>query len=371
MRRKTTSPAALGATHGSARRWVAGCLIACAAAFGLSLHPLAPPLAASSPSQTAPVIPSPPARSRIRLEVLSTLWNRPTGTPRGEARVELEAGQWVTQYIVAGGSDDADFCRPGFVSDPAGLRPVYLWEVQLHLVAVTPMRTTVELRWSRSRPREPEAPLVGDARTVTLGSGEFHLFDYVGASTGSSSCANVLLRLLADPLPEPTPQTPVAIDLWMSQDDARGRNWARQQVAGQPGQALPFQLGPLEWSLDGAPRPHGADDTPIRLDVSGNVRAVVRADGRLDVAVEMTRGHSLGLARVSGEGRATFDCAFDEAVEIQLPDAKGQSRARVANRPGSPAAPGVWEDGQVTVVDFARFFAAKPTSLYIVVRRPR
>ncbi len=371
MRRHTSSPAARAAAHFGARRWVRVCLIACAAAFGLSVAPAAPPLSASSPGRTAPEAPSPPARSRIRLEVLSTPWNRPTGTPRGETRVELEPGQRATQYVVAGGGDDPDFCRPGFVSDPAGRRPVYLWVVQLHLVAVTPTRTTVELRWSRSRPREPEAPLVGDVRTVTLGSGEFHVFDYVAASTDSSACANVLLRVLADPVPESAPQPPAAIDVWMAQEDARGRHWARQRLEGQPGQALPFRLGPLEWSLDGAPRPHDAGDTPIRLDVSGTVRPVVRADGRLDVAVEMTRGYSLGGARVTGEGRATFDCAFDEAVEIQLPDAKGQSRARVAGRVALPAVPGVREDGQRTVVDFAEFFAGKPTSLYVVVHRRR
>jgi hypothetical protein len=371
MHRQTSSPAARADTQHGGRQWVAVCLIACAAAFGLGPHLAAPHLAASSPSQTPPAVPSPPARSRVRLEVLSTRWDRPTGTPHGETRVVLEPGQRATQYVVAGDLDDPDFCRPGFVSDPAGLRPVYLWEVQLHLVAVTSMRTTMELRWSRSSPREPEVPLVGDVRTVTLGPGDYHVFDYVAASNGSSPCASVLLRVLADPVQDPAPQPPVAIDVWMAQDDARGRHWARQRLAGLPGQALPFQLGPLEWSLDGAPRPHGADDTPIRLNVSGTVRPVVRADGRLDVAVEMTRGYSLGGARVTGEGRTAFDCAFDEAVEIPLPEAKGQSQARVAGRAGSPAAPGVREDGQRTVVDFAEFFAGKPTSLYIVVHRQR
>jgi hypothetical protein len=368
MRSQTASRLARTAPQARGRRWLQLVLVVCAAALGLSVLPLAAPLAASSPGQAAPEA---PARSRIRLEVLGTPWDQPTGESQVETRVSLASGQSATRYVVAGGTDDANFCRVGFVSDPVGLRPVYLWEVQIHLVSVTPTKSTVELRWSRSGTREQESPVAGDVRTVTLGSGEYHLLDYLAAPTRSAACASVVLRVLADPLPEPVPQPPLTIDLWVAQDDARGRHWARQQVAGQPGQALPFRLGPLQWSLDGAPASHGSDDAPIRLDVAGTVQPVLRADGRLDVTVQMSRGLSLGRAQVIGEGRATFDSAFDEAVEIQLPDAKGQSRARVAARAGASAAPGVQETGQLTVVDFARFFAAKPTNLYIVVRHAR
>jgi hypothetical protein len=357
-------------TATGARRWLALAQVVCAAAVALGAYQFAPPIAASSPGESAPEASSEPTRSRITLEVLGTLWDRPTGAPKGDVRVVLEPGQRATHHIVAG-NEDAELYHVGFVKDPAGLRPSYLWEVQIQLLAVSPTETTVELRWSRSRPREQEAPVAGDVRTVTLRPGEYHLFDYVAADTRSTSCANVVLRILADPLPEPPLQPPVSVDLWVAQEDARGRHWARQQVAGRPGHSLPFTLGPLEWSLDGTPTSHGSDDAPIRLDVSGTVQPVLRADGRLDVAVEMTRGFSLGRARVTGKGRATFDCAFDEAVEIQLPDARGQSRALVAGRAGTPVAPGVQESGQLTVVDFAQFFAAKPTSLYIVVHHAR
>jgi hypothetical protein len=341
-----------------------------AAGVAVSEFAFEPPLAASPRSQEATEASPAPARSRISLEVLGTPSDRRTGVPQMETRAVLAPGESATRHVVAGDTPDEDVCRAGFVSDPAGLRPAHLWEVQLHLVAVAPTTTTVELRWRRSRPRDPDASPVGDVRRLTLGPGEYHVFDYVAATQGSASCANVVLRVLADPLPETVPQPPVTVDLWVAQDDARGRHWARQQVAGRLGAPVPFRLGPLEWSLDGTPGPPRPDETPIRLDVAGTVHPVLRADGQLDVEVAMTRGLSLGRARVGGEGRATFPCAFDEAVEIPLPDVRGRSRARVAEHEGARA-PGVQTAGPLTTVDFAQFFAARPTTLYLVVRRPR
>jgi len=337
----------------------------------VSEHPFAPAVAASPRRQAGPEGSSTPARSRIRLEVLGTPWDQPTGAPQAETRVVLAPGQGATQYIVAGAAGDEDVCRVGFVSAPAGLRPVHLWEVELHLLAVSPTRTTVELRWRRSRPREPETAGVGDARTIALGPGDYHVFDYVAAAAGSTSCANVVLRILADPLPDPLPQPPVTVALWMSQDDAKGSHWARQDVTGPLGGSLSFRLGPLEWSLDGTPTSLRPDGTPIRPDVAGTVQPVRRADGQLDVEVVMTRAVSLGRARVTGDGRATFTCAFDEAIEIPMPDPRGQARARVADLWGSPVAPGVHALGPLTVVDFSQFFAAKPTRLYVIVRHQR
>jgi hypothetical protein len=350
-------------------RWLVLTVVALAAGIAVSERPFAPPLAASPRRQAGLEASSTPARSRIRLEVLGTPWDQPTGAPQVETRVLLAPGQGATQYIVAGGTEDEDVCRAGFVSAPASLRPVYLWEVDVRVVAVAPTRTTVELRWRRSRPRAPETAVVGDVRTVTLGPGDYHVFDFVTAPPGSTSCANIVLRVLADPLPERLPEPPVTVDLWVAQDDARGRHWARQQVSGRLGGPLSFRLGPLEWALDGTPNSPRSDGTPIRLDVSGTVQPVLRADGQLDVEVAMIRALSLGRARVTGEGRATFTCAFDEAIAIPMPEARGQSRARVAGQEGSPAAPGVQALGPLTVVDFAQFFTAKPTTLYVVVHR--
>ncbi|MBE3097210.1 MAG: hypothetical protein IMZ44_08795, partial [Planctomycetes bacterium] len=162
-----------------------------------------------------------PANARVRFEVLGTLRDRATGIRRTETHLTLATGEGATRYLAAGGPDAADICQVAVVDDPASVRAAFVWQLDVLAVAVSPLQTTLELRWSRSRgtpdDRQVEA---GDTRTLTLGAGDYHVFDYVSAQPGSSQCANLILRVLADPLPPIEPQPSLTVDLWLSQEGA-------------------------------------------------------------------------------------------------------------------------------------------------------
>jgi len=309
-------------------------------------------------------------RARVRFAALGTHRDRPTGDPETETHVTLGVGEGARRYLAVRGTDEADICNASVVSDPLSVRAVYLWQLDVQAVSVSPTQTTIELQWSRTRgslgERQPEA---GDTRTLTLGAGEYHVFDYVSAPPGVSSCANLFLRVLADPLPQPEPQPLVTVDLWLSQEGRTGRQWTHQRVAGRAGQPLPFQINPLQWSPSGAILRGPADRSAVGLDVAGTIEATVRSDRFVDVSVRVRRGLSWGRVWVEGDGQQEFRCAIDEAVALLMPQPKGQARIQTVAEVTPPFADGVFAQGDKTVVDFARFFAGSEAVLSIVVRR--
>ena len=311
-----------------------------------------------------------PAKARIRFEVLRTNRDSATGDPSTGTHVVLAVGGRVTRYLTAGGVENADVCRVGVADDAASVRAVYLWQLDVQAVSVSPTQTTIELQWSRSRGslRDGQAE-AGDTRTLTLGAGEYHVFDYVSAPPGVSSCANLLLRVLADPLPQPEAQPLVTVDLWLSQEGKTGRQWTHQRIAGRAGQPLPFRLDALRWSPTGTILPGPTDRPAVGLEVTGTIQPTMRPDRFVDLTIRARRTFSWGRSRVEGEGQQELRCAIDEAVAILLPDPTGQARIQTVAELMPPFADGVFAQGDKTVVDFARFFAGTHGALYVVVRR--
>ena len=343
-------------------------------ALGLGLVLVAPLLSgveASKATEARQISSEPQPRARVRFDVLGTQRERATGGPQAETHVTLGTGDGVTRYLAAGGADDPDICHAGFVNDPASVHPIYLWQLDVRMLTGSPTETTLELRWRRSRvnPGEMQAE-AGDTRTVTLGLGEFQIFDYVNALPISpSSCANLVLRVAADPLPEPDPQPLLTLDLWLAHDGKTGSRWVHQRVSGRSGQSLPFRLEALKWSPAGAPIAAGDEGPAIGLELRGTINATLRPEGFLDVSVRAMRSLTWGQARVRGEGQEDFRCAVGESVAILLPDPTGQANAEATAVGHTKLLDGVIVRGDKAVVDFARFFAGGQASLYVVITR--
>jgi hypothetical protein len=313
-----------------------------------------------------------PAKARVRLEVLGTQREHATGGAQAESHVTLGVGDGVTRHLAAGGANDPDICHVGFVNDPSSVHPIYLWQLDVRMLAGSPTETTLELRWRRSAVNQGEMQVeAGDTRTITLGLGEYQIFDYVNAvPNSSSSCTNLVLRVLADPLPQPDPQPPLTLDVWLTHDGKAGQRWVHQRVSGRSGQPLPFHLEALKWSLAGAPI--GTDGAPaIGLAVTGTITATLRPAGFLDVSVQAARALTWGRARLTGEGQQDYRCAMGESVAILLPDPRGQASAQIPSVGQTNLADGVVVRDEKTVVDFARFFAGSQTALFVVATRTR
>jgi hypothetical protein len=310
-------------------------------------------------------------KARVRFEVLGTQREHATGGPQAETRVTLGAGEGVTRHLAAGGADDPDICHAGFVNDPSSVHPIYLWQLDVRMLIGSPSETTLELRWRRSRVNQGEMQAeAGDTRTVTLGLGEYQIFDYVNALPSSpSSCMNLVLRVAADPLPQPDPQPLLTLDLWLAHDGKTGPRWVHQRVSGRSGQSLPFRLEALKWSPAGAPIAAAGEGPAIGLEIRGTISATLRPEGFLDVSVRAVRSLTWGRARLRGEGQEDFRCAVGESVALLLPDPKGEATAQAATGGPTKFADGVFLRGEKTIVNFARFFAGSQASLHVVVRK--
>ena len=331
------------------------------------------PLESRGPRRSDPTQPQAlPAKARVRFQVLGTLRDSGTGLRRVESYGNLAAGDSLTRYAATDETAAASLCDAAFIADPASVEAAFVWQLNAVALGVSPTGTTLDLSWTRFR-GNPTAGRIeaGDRRTITLGPGDYHVFDYVGAAAGDSTCANVMLRVLADPLPPPEAQPAITVDLWLSQDGSAGRRFTHRRIAGTAGELLPFRLDPLRWSPAGAVLPVTGPAPAISLEVNGTVQVMLRPDGFLDASVRLFRGLSWGSSRVRGEGQQDFRCALEEPVAILLPDPGGRASMPLVDALRPPFAAGITTEGSSTVVDFARFFAGTQGAVYIVIHRQK
>lgn len=321
---------------------------------------------AGSGGQDASAVKQPPPAARVRVEVVRTPRDG-TSASAAWANLPLAVGATLTQYLGAGPEGTPDLCDAQAYKAPPSIRPSYLWQTDVRLLAVSAGGTTVELRWSRSRGEQVEA---GDTRVLKIDAGQYHLVDYIAVTDRSSACANLALRLLAEPIPEDS-GAPLTVDVWLLHQSAAGRRWVHQQMAGKSGTRMPFGLEALQWSADGRPLADSAQkESSVGLQVQGSVVAALRADGQLDVSVEATRTLSFGRVKLEGRGNQDFLSAAGETAALVLPAAAG--RATSDAPPGlGPLAAGLSVAAGRATVDFARFFDRAKTSLYVLVAPQR
>lgn len=312
--------------------------------------------------------PSAAVRAQIRLEALATNEDGPTGVQRTESRSIRAVGGDAVTFLAAGGRDAPTLCDVGFSPQRPDGPAFYLWRFDTRVVAATGARTTVAVSWTRWRRDEQDAT---GTRTVTLAPGDYHILDFVPAPAGPPSpCANLEIRLAADPVPQDEPRPELTYDLWLAQEGPLGRRWSHRQVRGRSSDPVAFTLDPLAWSVGGVALLGAADVGAVRLSANGTIRATLGPDGFVDVSVKTDRTVSWCKQDLGDGGRQSYRARLGEAVALVLPDPTSTAEAPV-NACSEAAAPAVQVKGARAVMDFGQFFSGNHASLTIVVSRAR
>jgi hypothetical protein len=310
--------------------------------------------------------PRPVVRALVRLEALITYDDGPTGVHRVESRTIQAAGSRTVKFLAAGERDAPTLCEAGFSPQRPEGSSYYLWRFETQVVAATEARTTVAISWTRWRLDEPDG---SGTRKITLEPGDDHVLDFVSAPAGPPAhCANVVIRLATDPVPQDDPRPELTYDLWLAQEGSLGPRWSHRQLRGQSSNLVTFTLSPLAWSVRGLALPETADRAAVRLGVKGTVRATLGPDGFVDVTVMADRTLTwCGAGRRDG-GRQSYRARLGEAVALFLPDPATTADVLVTACPAATA-PAVQLKRANALLDFGRFFAGNHASLTIVVSR--
>lgn len=312
--------------------------------------------------------PTPPVavRAQIRLEALATNEDGPTGLQRTELRSIRAVGGDAVAFLAAGDREAPTLCDAGFSPQRPDSPVFYLWRFDTRVVAATEARTTLAISWTRWRQDEQDAT---GTRTVTLAPGDYHILDFVAAPVGPSSpCANLEIRVSADPVPQDEPRPELTYDLWLTQEGPLGRRWTHQQVRGRSSDPVTFTLNPLAWSVGGVALFGTAHVSAVRLTANGTVRATLGPDGFVEVSVKTVRTVSWCKEDLGEEGRQSYRAKLGEAVALILPDPTSIAEVPLNACPGATG-PAVQLKGANAVLDFGRFFAGNHASFTIVVSR--
>jgi len=254
------------------------------------------------------------------------------------------------------GGDDVSptVCNTNFVDTSMGVEHVFLWRVEAKVVSVLADRTTMEVHWARSHAGSQPELERDEVRTITLGPADSHVLDYVENQAGpSSSCASLLVRISAQPIPQQT-QRSVAVDVWTVDEQAGGETRSiHQRIEGPSGESLAYHLPPLEFVPGGV---GGAVRQPITMDLRGTFQVTVADDRFLNVGLSAARRLSYGKGEIRGEGHVQFRTTVGETAAILLPEPGG---AFAPTPPGSSA------------VDLQRLFSGRRTWLYVKVESVR
>jgi hypothetical protein len=202
-----------------------------------------------------------------------------------------------------------------------------------------------------------------------LAPGDYHILDFVSAPAGPPSpCANLEIRLAADPVPQDEPRPELIYDLWMSEEGPLGPRWSHRQVHGRSSDPVTFTLGPLAWSVRGVALSGTPEISAVRLTANGTIRATLGPDGFVDVSVKTDRTVSWCKQDRGDGGRQSYRARLGEAVALILPDPATTAEVPL-NACSAMAAPAVQLNGANAVLDFGRFFSGNHASLTIVISR--
>ncbi len=350
-----------GGTRQRARWWALAAAVILAGLALASVEGVArPQVTGSATTQPAAV------RALVRLEALTTIEDGPTGQQQLESRRILAAGSETVTYLVAGSPEAPTLCDAGFSLERPEHPAHYLWRFDTRVVAATAARTTVAVSWTRWRQDERDG---SGTRTITLEPGDYHVLDFVSAPAGPPSrCANLLIRVSADPVPQDEPRPDLTYDLWLTQEGPLGPRWSHRQVRGRSSDLVTFTLNPLAWSVQGVALPETADRRAVRLGVKGTLRATLDPTGFVDVSVKTDRTLTwCGHGGWDG-GRQSYRARLGEAVALVLPDPATTAEVPV-NACADAAAPAVQLKGASAVMDFGRFFSGSHASLTVVISR--
>jgi hypothetical protein len=282
--------------------------------------------------------------------------------------VTLEAqGTYVTKGLVYGQTDTvADggvVARPGeagtaflsFHDQPSGevcnhasgstgsvveaRNEFLLPNTELFTATVRPLGAKIgkvrfEVAWERHHRGAvgPGARVGGDVRTVEMPEGEFHALDFLqGHPTADSSCySNVVIgvrgRIKED---EQFAGVRFGYDVWWRHTDAQGRVENRRFVGtGLQGERVGFNLGERRELV---PEAKDGKHWESILEVSGEVQARAKADGRIELRLGAGRWidtEPAGTPRRGGigdGGRKLVTVTSGETIALRLPTPGGRT----------------------------------------------
>ena len=206
---------------------IACALVAASVALVLARNIVVPAEAGAAPRTQA--VQAPVAAARVRLEAVGTERDGITGRPHAEQTNVRAVGQDLSLHLGASTEADPSIGQVRFV-DASGEDRLLLWGVRINVLSIAAGRTTMQIHWTRLRRGTP-APERDEARTITLGPGDFHILDYVEGQSDSDPCASLLLRVSAEPIVQSTER--LGIDLWtVDEGDAAGPQAVHKRVEG-------------------------------------------------------------------------------------------------------------------------------------------
>ncbi len=286
-----------------------------------------------------------PAAAIVHLEALGTARDGMTGRPRIEQIYEQKVGITTTTFLVAGSATEPTLCtRVGLSPQPSDDFLV-TWRFDVQVVAISGGRTTLEVHWTRLRRNAP-SPERDDVRTIVLAPGETHVLDYVENPTEARSCASLMARVSAEPVPDLT--TPIAVDFWVvDETDGVASPVAHAHVDDFAGRLFKYELPSIDVAVPESGR-------FVKVGVGGRIHAAVSPDGFVLVDLETTRRASSGGGETGGRGQVQFRSKLGETVAVMLPEPGGHLSLTPGGR---------------DVIDLAQAFAGHRLSLYLKVQR--
>jgi len=306
---------------------------------------------------------SPSGTVTVTVEAIATARSGATDRPQATVTRAVPVGGRVAAAFAAGGADGTDLCELASVPGPeAGVGRVR-WRVEATVEAADGSTVTLALAWERSVVQtatgSSSVPL-SDQRTVRLRSGEDHVLDLVQADPGSASpCANILVRVRAALVEPPVRMRRwLTYDLWLTYERAGTERATRQlKLAGPEDVPVAATFMPLRWTLSGtwARTPSLAG---MQVTVSGTLRGHCRADGAIDLTLDMVRTVTVGDGVSVGAGHKQVVLTVGQAVAVEVPNPTGTSTGSLpgAARAPKPWAPGVEGSADTVTVDLNEYF---------------
>jgi hypothetical protein len=287
---------------------------------------------------------------RVRVEAVGTERDGITGRPRAGGALSQQIGETAARFVTAGTPDYPSECTLGVSLQPKA-DSIHLWKLETTAMDVDGGRSTLRVRWTRSRAGNPVAER-DDTRTITLGPGDTHVIDFVEFPDPAAKCASVMVRIAADPI-VPQGLRPVTVDLWTVDENAPGgASSVHHRVQGPGSTPLDYRLPPLDIQPWG---PNTTGARGVRMDVSGAVQATITSDGFVDVVLTTVRRTVSGTGAIQGDGRVHFRTRVGETAAVTLPQPAG--RLQLPEGGGS--------------IDVGQLFAGHRLSLYVRVETAR
>ena len=244
------------------------------------------------------------------------------GGSHGEASASwaLKLGETAQVRVRAGSPEVPSLCGIGSGSAEILKGASIGWLLEGDLIETDATGVRVKLRWKRSILQAGTAD-VGDFEReyeVRLDEGARMTLDLVRPESGTADdCDGVVIQAWMDfSDPAELASQLLDFDIWLVHREPDGRELV-DRASGRTlhGQDLRYQFKTLRYDTRGIAR----EDGDVQLKLSGRVKARVRSDGQIDLAV--SAGRTVKYASLGSGEHGTKQAAVrdGETVEIELP----------------------------------------------------